>query len=1219
MISTLTEKLEEIKRFYPLINDEEVERRPSALQADFDAMLDTAVTILDMIKDGCDLIPPAFVKPAVNLACGLLKAVKKTRTNYEDMQDLSAIVSEFVLSIAIFCNEHHIQLTKGFERALSNFTNVLRKIVEKCTQLANTSLVSRFLQQGRDSDTLVRMKAELQQAVKEFQLKTQILQHSDFHGFSRVINDKLDGDVIKGLPENPFFEGTREDFIPEIQDDILKQIAAWIESSSSPILWLCGGAGFGKSSISHQLVYHLMDTGRLAAQMFFTRGSVMQRNIVTVIQTLARELASMHPKTVPDIASATRLGGSSHEELSAYLKRYLLAPIQALGLPRSMVIVLDALDECDNHQLLFKAFEEIADFSGIKIFIASRPEASIEHAMDTLLVEKVALKRVSQAKMENYFYVRFAKMSWPNQHPSSDDISEMAKLADGVLIWAATSCNFIENDLQDDDSYHLLQNILSAGKARDIASDDQLSSLYRTTLTHLFGPKHVHNFRKVFQAMLVCQVPMAVEVFAKTFDLGIRQARAVHSALFALQIYETLDKEVILPATQRFHSSFLEYITNDQLHSLSNQFYINPSFAHATIAQVCLSRIPDIDSCFHEGQAWTYRNLEKHIQYATGYWPFHLTRSVLIQELPPHQANDALNQLAHEGMRIWTPFHLLVSQALSQTLEGPGSRNAIDTAISFHHHSLQLFTATGITQTDASSDFGFAIWKRYEQSGFYKDLEDSISMHSQFLDSHSTPSLQRAQALFRLGLALRARFNTPQSSNDDLDNTISTLKEAYELYSTLHIQHYQSLSTLASTLRIRFEETGVAKDLDDAIATQTQAVEMAVRETAQTTDIFDLTRARNNLATCFLNRFEETNDGLDLDKAISILYSILQGRPAGHPFRPSTLNNIAFSLQRRYQQSGKIQDLNDAIAMHYDVLESRPAPHQFRAQTLANLAQCLRHRFEVTGSFTALDEAIAKDSEALELRPSSHPYHLISLNRLGTDFYTHFIHSGNYNNLVKAISNIQKVVELCPESHREFFYFLSAYGNALRTRFEEKGDQQDLADAVDMQRRSQKLCPPGSLEFSNILHNLGATLLIQYELNQSQETLTEAINLHREALELRPGSHPRRFESLNNLAKGLHYQFKLSKTQNSLAEALALYNEAFSLCAASHPSHPTTVEGLANVLYSRFELDNCPEDLDRSISMYEELLIIDSSSIVVRSEMVMRGLTTALRARKLKR
>lgn len=39
-------------------------------------MLDTAVTILDMIRDGCDLIPPHFVKPAVNLACGLLKAVK---------------------------------------------------------------------------------------------------------------------------------------------------------------------------------------------------------------------------------------------------------------------------------------------------------------------------------------------------------------------------------------------------------------------------------------------------------------------------------------------------------------------------------------------------------------------------------------------------------------------------------------------------------------------------------------------------------------------------------------------------------------------------------------------------------------------------------------------------------------------------------------------------------------------------------------------------------------------------------------------------------------------------------------------------------------------------------------------------------------------------------------------------------------------------------------
>lgn len=212
---------------------------------------------------------------------------------------------------------------------------------------------------------------------------------------------------------------------------------------------------------------------------------------------------------------------------------------------------------------------------------------------------------------------------------------------------------------------------------------------------------------------------MTVEVFAKIFDLGIRQTRAVHSALFALQIYETLDKETILPAPQRFHSSFLEYITNDQLRTLSNQFHIDPSLAHTAIAQRCLSRIPDIASCFQNGQSPSWRNLEKHVQYATGYWPFHLTQSVLIQGIPPHQANDALNRLAHEGMPIWTPFHLIVSQSISEALEGPGSRNAIDKAITFYNHSHQLFNATGIVQTGAFSDFGFALWKRYEQSGFW--------------------------------------------------------------------------------------------------------------------------------------------------------------------------------------------------------------------------------------------------------------------------------------------------------------------------------------------------------------------------------------------------------------------------------------------------------------------------------------------------------------------
>lgn len=57
--------------------------------------------------------------------------------------------------------------------------------------------------------------------------------------------------------------------------------------------------------------------------------------------------------------------------------------------------------------------------------------------------------------------------------------------------------------MQEDESYQLLRNILSASKVRDIASEDQLASLYYTTLTHLFGPKHIQSFYLVFQAMLV--------------------------------------------------------------------------------------------------------------------------------------------------------------------------------------------------------------------------------------------------------------------------------------------------------------------------------------------------------------------------------------------------------------------------------------------------------------------------------------------------------------------------------------------------------------------------------------------------------------------------------------------------------------------------------------------------------------------------------------------
>ncbi|KJA22080.1 hypothetical protein HYPSUDRAFT_67186 [Hypholoma sublateritium FD-334 SS-4] len=1164
LVPVISDKISEIKILHNM-SFEDTKQKSGHLKSGIDIALDSSITILDIVRDLSELIPPAFVKPAVGLAYALLKAVKRTSTNYGDMRDLSEIISEFVLSMAVFFSENNINISHTLESALKEFNSTLQDIVNNCLLLADKSLMARFLQQGNDTDTLRDLRNRLDQAIREFQLKTQILQHSDFLSFTKFIANKLDGDLVQNLPENPFYEGSRGDFIPEIQSDTLQGVGSWIEDSSSPMFLLFGGAGLGKSSISHQLVYHLMDTGRLASQVFFTRNNPMQNNPVTVIQTLAHELASMHPRTIPQIASAVRLGGSSHQPLSAYLTRYILEPIKSLSLCHPLVIVLDAMDECANYQLLLQAFYETCNDSNIlKIFITSRPGHTIDDCITPFpTITKFNLKRLSQENMERFIEVRLSKIEWSGPHPTAGDIAHLAKLADGLLIWAATSCNFIGNEMQEDDPNRLLQKIIScSGKARDMESDDQMALLYHTTLMHLFGKRHIQSFIQIFQIMLVVQETMTIQEFATTFDLGVRQTRAVHSALCALEIYDTFDRDTIIPAARRFHASFLDYITQspDKM-GQSTSFYIDPSLAHCTVAGRCLSQmqrfyqqLPDIP------KAISYEDLSKPVQYAVSQWPSHLVYSVRIQT-PTSLENTSLERMAGEGIDVWSPLCILKSGELAISLEGQRFHQIVDEAVEFYSNSLRIFEAAGVNSIDCSSDFGFALWIRFLQGGSLEDMERSIEMQSSFLarSSHSDPSIQRAKALSRLGVSLYGRYTSQNAAADDLDDAISTLKAALEQYATLSQESFVTLLTLAPAVLARFEKTGLDKDLEEAVKLHKVLVEM------KPPNHVDPTKALNNMAVCLIRCFDTKNTPSDLDEAISILYSILERRPVGHPYRSSTLNNLAFSLQRRFETLGRVSDLNDAISMNYEVLEARPRPHQYRAQSLTNTAVCLRYRFESQGAMSDLDEAISMGREAVELRPPPHPHRLLSLDRLAKDLHIRFQHSKNAADLDTAVSALREAVDSCPDPYQDYFLYLSDLGNILRTRFESTSDTRALDEAVEMLRKAYSLSPPSGLKHSYVVGDLGFALLTHYEHYKSEDILVEAIQLLRSAAVLRPGSHPHRFQSLNNLAKSLQCMFRITGKTECLEEVRRLYGESVQLCPPPHPSRYIAVEGLAQL------------------------------------------------------
>ena len=106
----------------------------------------------------------------------------------------------------------------------------------------------------------------------------------------------------------------------------------------------CARAGLpvGKSALAHKIVDFLRADDCLATFVLLLRASGTSSDPATVIQSLARGLWVLHPRAIPQVATAARASGhlvSLHE--LEYIESYLINPMHSLLYPYTLVIVVD--------------------------------------------------------------------------------------------------------------------------------------------------------------------------------------------------------------------------------------------------------------------------------------------------------------------------------------------------------------------------------------------------------------------------------------------------------------------------------------------------------------------------------------------------------------------------------------------------------------------------------------------------------------------------------------------------------------------------------------------------------------------------------------------------------------------------------------------------------------------------------------------------------------
>lgn len=151
--------------------------------------------------------------------------------------------------------------------------------------------------------------------------------------------------------------------------EVIALIKKWVKKGGDcQICWLHGPAGSGKSAISQTIAEWCVHKETLAASFFFRRGAGDRSSIARLVSTLAHQLSSFLPATKQFIYNAVQKEPDiTGKPIKHQFDKLVINPTRAVTssflsvLPRKkpMVIVIDALDECDDKESVLEFVQRL--------------------------------------------------------------------------------------------------------------------------------------------------------------------------------------------------------------------------------------------------------------------------------------------------------------------------------------------------------------------------------------------------------------------------------------------------------------------------------------------------------------------------------------------------------------------------------------------------------------------------------------------------------------------------------------------------------------------------------------------------------------------------------------------------------------------------------------------------------------------------------------------
>jgi hypothetical protein len=357
---------------------------------------------------------------------------------------------------------------------------------------------------------------------------------------------------------------------------ILQKARSWMnDETTEQVFWLADVAGSGKSTVASHLAREWYSNNKLAGRFFFSREAEQTRTTTYFFSTIAQQgLARIGLQVQREICHGIR---ELREPVAASLKEQCEAlfvrPLKRIK--SSMVLVLDALDECDQRSFL-QLFEillpQLHSLPHIRLFLTSRPEHHIakilneQNLCQTPLTEN---QETNLSDVDHFMAEKLRSLSVPETR-----IGQLVARSNGLFIWASTVCKIFEDFQGDEDEF--LESLMSQGPQK-------MNQVYHVALKQALSTTsdeaiNLKAYKRFFEVIVVAFEPLSPKSINSL--LQITSASKIVGHLRSVLVCHGPDEPV------RFlHPTFREFLLE---HLDNHPCHVEERNAHLLLAQACL-------------------------------------------------------------------------------------------------------------------------------------------------------------------------------------------------------------------------------------------------------------------------------------------------------------------------------------------------------------------------------------------------------------------------------------------------------------------------------------------------------------------------------------------------------------------------------------------------------------------------------------------------------